>query len=65
MIIMSAVNIRLACERCDGDHEHFITPEQLGQCKAEGWADINEVRSSTERRGPVTIMPTIRTVSAS
>ncbi len=41
-------NIRLACEQCDRDDKDFITPEQLEQCKAEGWADINEVRSFEE-----------------
>ncbi len=45
---MTTANIRLACQSCDRDDKDFITPDQLAQCKAEGWADINEVGSFEE-----------------
>jgi hypothetical protein len=42
---MNNVTIRLACQDCDRQDKDPITPEQLEQCKAEGWADIDEVQS--------------------
>lgn len=42
---MNATTIRLACESCSRDDKDMITSEQLEQCKAEGWADIDEVQS--------------------
>jgi hypothetical protein len=48
MIAMNDATIRLACEECDRDDKDFITPQELEQCKAEGWTDINEVRSFEE-----------------
>jgi hypothetical protein len=41
---MTSANIRLACEVCGRDDKDFITLEQLAQCEAEGWTDINEVQ---------------------
>ncbi len=45
---MDSATIRLACEACGRDDKDFITPEQLEQCKAEGWTDINQVQSFEE-----------------
>jgi hypothetical protein len=32
--------VRLGCLNCDRSDFDGITPEQLEQCEAEGWADI-------------------------
>lgn len=45
---MTTANIRLACRFCDRDDKDNITPEQLEQCQAEGWTEINEVQSFEE-----------------
>jgi hypothetical protein len=45
---MNSRTVRLACDSCDRDDKDMITPEQLEQCKAEAWTDIDEVRSFEE-----------------
>jgi hypothetical protein len=45
---MTNANIRLACQDCDRQDKDNITAEQLEQCKAEGWTDINEVQTFEE-----------------
>ena len=57
---MTTANIRLACEQCDRDDKDYITPEQLEQCKAEGWMDINEVQSFEESTRTYEHLPTNR-----
>jgi len=37
--------IRLACEYCDRADKDGVTPEQLEQCKAEGWIDVSVEQS--------------------
>ena len=45
---MTPANIRLACSECSRDDKNPITPEQLAQCKGEGWTDISEVQTFEE-----------------
>ena len=45
---MTPATIRLACSECSRDDKDGITPEQLDQCKAEGWTDIDEVQTFEE-----------------
>jgi hypothetical protein len=39
---MTTATIRLACSDCDRADKDNITPEQLEQCKAEGWTHISQ-----------------------
>jgi hypothetical protein len=45
---MNSATIRLACHDCDRLDKDNITPEQLEQCKAEGWTDIIEFQTFEE-----------------
>jgi hypothetical protein len=45
---MTTATIRLACSACDRADKDNITPDQLEQCKAEGWTDITEVQTFEE-----------------
>jgi hypothetical protein len=47
-IIMTTATIRLACSECDRTDADNIAPEQLKQCKAEGWTGITEFRTFEE-----------------
>jgi hypothetical protein len=39
---MTTATIRLACSDCDRADKDNITPDQLEQCKAEGWTHISQ-----------------------
>jgi hypothetical protein len=45
---MKTATIRLACSACDRDDKDMITPEQLEQCKTEGWIEITQEQTYEE-----------------